>query len=1397
MNTHFILRLLLSPIIFLSLVVHPLLLGTDEIRGEIDWPGQWTVFAPFGDSDGIADPDQLREIPAELQTVNVGSVTPMQVATPGRVIEVTPGHPVDLLEFFERQSPRNTAFVFLELKSDRDQTATIGAGADWWMQVWLNGEEVFDTSRANGNVKWPISMTNHTFDVRLRKGTNILAVRLLTGSGTSTLALGGPQQYAEQAKVLERKQAQNLNVFPENFEDRLLFPTDVQATIMAERALILPETDANLAAGELAGLQMMPQRQMEGRGDTLRRWFRNPVTIRLAKDLYPWEDGHLDAIVWLSPPNKEAPVKGSIEVLLKDADGVVLSRNTVNKLSPNGVFFSIGLPPQLKGCDGFLEVIWSDQGKEIGHAEAPFTVQPASGVATSGRVPLDILNDTGAVVSGAPMTLGVPFPRGALSDARNVRLVDECGVEQPLQARETSRWSRFGPIRWLLCNFTVDLNGEPRQWFLEYGPDVQRAEPATITVQSATAGFPPVNAGRLRVKNDVLAYDFTGTGNFQPMLDLAAMTGAFVRHETDGLFITPENVAHSVEDIGPEKIVLRRTGWYRNPDNGELFCQFVTRIALFHDSPVVRIFHTWIYTGDSNVDRIAEMGWKFKTAQPIEDGAFLTAFDASEWISAPSLVQFDYQHYLLPDSDEEFVGRTPGVATMRIGDSRMTFGVRNFWQNFPGELAFEDDGFTFYNWPRRNPSARFERPVPVGEAYKLRYAHEGEVLDFRMPDEYAEQAIWQSATRGSKTSDYHYAEDRPESVNAQGVALTEEMFLYFTPADTDPQQAARVIQGLNDETLRAVVEPAWMVATGVFGKIHPLDLERFAEEERLYSVVVAAPPKWLERLGVYGKWVYGDFPTWNLNLSAPRVDNYRAYRKTHQGFPYRLIPFARTGDPQFLRIAQNSARHIADKTFCHYASADVDASVGPDHYRQQGWWKRNMFPWAGGTGPWNRAYITDSDYLWDYYHLTGYERARDVLLLFSELTKVDHRTVPATRYSQSVLKNYLDMYQSTFDPWFLSAAHEIADFHIQAFGGDHEIDPLTSTAARDTTGYDHWRRADQAFYDFSGRRDFRQIAVNSAVSQANPRRPVIGAGASANGGIGAEHIADAWHLTGDPFYLRRAAASLDFLRYATYEGEPDYFQGVTPASHGNEPLAVARTAPMIMAILADLEEVPEPIHQAVWIRADHRTNVFPPISILHDGNGPLLISLDARGGGTTREPLHCRISGPDGVIFDKDMATSDENLVLDVPAGTYTVELSGDLQLFLPLTMPDVPEVLHFEAGPNGRATRGGLMGYWFLVPEGTREFTVRYETPGGAWPVHRGTVWNPNGERAWDQSFHNADMPVEVTITVAEGQDGQLWRATGGNVVVDTNLPPWFSLSRVKWFEPGQLEDSALQPAR
>ena len=54
----------------------------------------------------------------------------------------------------------------------------------------------------------------------------------------------------------------------------------------------------------------------------------------------------------------------------------------------------------------------------------------------------------------------------------------------------------------------------------------------------------------------------------------------------------------------------RRTGWYEDTKGGGRFCNFITRFIVHRNSPVIRIYHTWVFTGDGNRDRIRNMGWR-------------------------------------------------------------------------------------------------------------------------------------------------------------------------------------------------------------------------------------------------------------------------------------------------------------------------------------------------------------------------------------------------------------------------------------------------------------------------------------------------------------------------------------------------------------------------------------------------------------------------------------------------------------------------------------------------------------------------------------------------------------------------------------------------------------------
>ncbi|MFC1453967.1 hypothetical protein ACFLQL_02170 [Verrucomicrobiota bacterium] len=1392
---------------------------SSEARGQLTWPEEWVVFAPFTRDDPALTVDQLTGIPDQIPKPDGEIVKPRRMNVPR-------GERLDLKDCFEEQRIGNVAWIFTTLHSDTAQTATIGMGADWWFTAWLNGKEILATPEA-GNPAWPPSPNDLTADVPLQAGDNILAVRVVTGRSSSLFAGGGPAEIqAARGKLGGADDPMRFNRLTP-FMERMAFGLEEQAYATAEMPFEFPGADADLRAGSLVGLQKLPKRQKRlvryhGRPQVhdieYRRFPFEPVKLRLSKQKYPAEDLHLDILLWTTPP-EDMPHTGTLDIILKDAQSKELARHTIAEVSDTGWFFSLGIPPALNGRTGQVEAVWKQDDQEIGRMSAAFSVLPPANVAPSGRIPIRILNEPGATIKNAPMTVGVPFPHGVLYDEANVRLVDKIGKEIPIQTKITGRWSRYGAIKWLLCDFTADLAGAPREFFLEYGPGIKRSQREAMAITTADAGFPNIDAGRIKVSDKGLKFNPSGNGNFQAVLAPSAMQGAFVLHENKKLFTVPADVKHEVEELGSEKAVVRRTGWYVDEKTKERFCQFVTRFVFHRDSPIVRIYHTWIFTGDGNKDRIREMGWRFDTAGSIQPDGFLTSFTNGTWVPGDRLVQFDYHTYKIDSGVTNMEGRTPGVLSAAIGGVRLLFGAKDFWQNFPSELEFTTKAFTFYNWPRHNPPATYERPVPMGQAYRLRFAHEGELLDFKLPQEYTEDPIWTTASK--KGREVNWEKGRPESVNAQGIARTEEFLIYLTSTNTPREDAARVMQGLNDESLRAVADPAWMCASGAFGPIHHQDPAKYPLSERTYTELCHAPWRWNERLDFYGKWLYGDLPANSMNPRTKFVSVDRTLKKNHHGWPFNWQPYVRSGDPQMLKYAEVATRQMIDANFCHYATPDMEKENSRSK-RRQGWWVTLLFPWAGGGAyaaqnmPELRGICIDSDYLWYNYYLTGFHRPRDVVRLWGAAVQLGTAKVLPGRISTSNMRSYLDMYKATFDPWFLIAVHEIADMHKQIWGGGAQPpEPLTIK----TIGH-FWKPADRDYYEFTGDEDHRRVALNIAATWCSPW--AYGNSWNRLGVPYIEESAAAYDLTGDEYFLARAAACVDGANMAVFDGtDPDYLRGTSMRCAQGTSLELftgwyIQHFPLAIAAFEKAGHVPDPVpnpfyqrqvgfetvktNGAVFYRIDMQAVVFRKAD-----TNTLRLVLDTWDHKDLE--YHYRISGPDGATALEGAWPFKASQVVTLPAGTppgiYRLSVtglhphinhSGAGTLMVPLTPPDVPEVMAFKRDEKGTRVGMGIFEnqYWFQPPADCQSFWIEFHHP-----TSMDAIWNPTGERVWMEHVAGEDglskqrgIPVRrVIITVPPEFAGKPWRISrpGWNFgfVMDPAIPPYVSVSRRKWFNP------------
>lgn len=1151
----------------------------------------------------------------------------------------------------------------------------------------------------------------------------------------------------------------------------------------------------------------------------------------LSKSLFPAEDRYLDAVLLLDPAVAEAAE--GVELSLADGAGEVHYRYRLETVPGAQVFLSALIPPGLAGREGLLT---ADLG-EHGRTSARFGVRPAAPPSASGRIALEVRHRGGAV-RGVPFTVGVPFPRGALWSADPLRLVTEAGTALPLQAEVAGRWARFGPVKWVTCSFTADVPAEGARFYIEYGEPAEGARPQSIEAELAEAGFPAIRAGRLRADASGLYYDPDGAGRYHTVLDGAALRGGFVVRSGGRRYKMAPDGAHEIEEIGPARAVVRTSGYFKDAD-GDAFCRYQTRMFFHRDSPVIRMVHTWIFTGDGNRDQIEEMGWRFALPEGMEGEGFLASFADSALAPGRAMVQHRHDQYDLLDGGqrrEDLDGRLPGVVAATDGTLRVTLGVQDFWQNFPSELAAEPGALVFYNWPRHGRAAR-HAPATLDDAWKLWFVHEGEALNFRLPDEYVSEPFWRAMSRERPASS-HYQLGNVESANAQGIARTEEWWLAIGPADQGVGGLAQTMQGLNDATLRAVVDPAWVAASGAFHDMHPRDPAHFPEEEKVFDELARAPLRWTDRMEHYGMWVYGDMLS-VFRLQSQTSTLYRTRRKGHHAWPYPWIPFARSGDADLMKMAQAATRQMIDANYCHYVSPEVEAATGERYTRGRGFWHRALIPWTGRYNPATRQYSERCTYLWHAYYLADDRRARDVALDFATATKVteDRRdrgrllpTAGSGRADVAILKSYAEMYQATFDPWFLVAASELARGRqvrrVGLLGGP----PVTWEAMWRSTvdglpGFrglrhrDFWHAGDREFYRLSGCPEHAKVLIDRAWEWTFPRWTGFSHWAGSARIPQWEPAACGYFLTGDERFLRRIEHYLDMLKAGLWHGpEPPYMQG-TPL-HGPErvtgwslhhfPQALAALHKAGVRLRPLPSTFPQRLHtpRPVAVGGEEMFAHFPDVVVRKREGAELPLFLGLAGGsqvvGLTRslegETWHYLIHGPDGALFDSGTWTSGQEhkalLPAEAPAGDYRLMVAhpsaqSDLGLMMPLSPPGTPEIMVFGADERIAAGNHREAQFWFMVPEGLDAFDIEIAAvrPRNA----RFSVWDAEGALAWDLLTERDIVQTRAEIAVPPGQDGRLWRITapvlGFEFRMDPRIPPHYATEAGRWFGPAPAD--------
>ena len=537
----------------------------------------------------------------------------------------------------------------------------------------------------------------------------------------------------------------------------------------------------------------------------------------------------------------------------------------------------------------------------------------------AGRIPITI-PAASADTPAWPITFGVPFPWGALDSADQVQLLDSAGNEVSIQVKITGRWSKKGSIRWLLIDCLPSIGSEVQQFTLIYGPNVQsgvtgRHRGLPLQVGETDASIIINTAGRdgdlpLRFvfpKHETpglseVWLDKNGNGTFQPDERLFHADETFGSYFVDEEGVkyfgsTDSDVEVVLEESGPLKACVRVSGWHVDPYGNKLG-KFILRYYCYAGLPYIRLFHTFIITADSDKVRYRDIGYSMPFSS--EYYFFGTPNINHGWLKGgdtnPSLKQGiqdarlqsgkdgDASAYLLQRDDLHCKMYENGVFTdecekaegwMSVGnsDAMMTLAVKDFWQQFPKELEVTPESVTVHFWP-----AHGEEPIRTGEnlsiqnVYQQWFAHEGKLLNFRVPPEALEYVKHDS-------ENYNYP--NAQVANAIGLAKTHEILLYFHAADWEKARA-RTVNRIFQSNPTATCDPEWICRTKVFGEMESRQPEKYLRVEKALDETIDCIFRDQEIDRDYGMFNCGDSHH-NWQWQERRWNLHRIWRNTHHG----------------------------------------------------------------------------------------------------------------------------------------------------------------------------------------------------------------------------------------------------------------------------------------------------------------------------------------------------------------------------------------------------------------------------------------------------------------------------------------------------------------------------------
>jgi hypothetical protein len=326
---------------------------------------------------------------------------------------------------------------------------------------------------------------------------------------------------------------------------------------------------------------------------------------------------------------------------------------------------------------------------------------------------LTVEERAGAARTDEPVTVGVPLPRGRVSDASRLYLADAAGKEVPCQFTATAKWLDGESVKWVLLNFKASVAAKGKAVFALNLADADKT-PGTRLTAKQEGDLVTVDTGRVKftVRGKKFNgfcdawYDASGKGNFTDanrVIAGDAKSGCVSASGGKDYFSALDGEGKvSIERRGPMEVVVKAEGSHRNAAGERLF-DYVVRFHAYADSPVVRVSHTFVNRqGDRPADRFPMDALEFVVPTTLKGGSALVGLEGGETAAGKTIGALQRtSDEMLVTADGKRAGAAKGKSTKPLstgwaglgrGSLGLAAGVRWFWQMHPKKLAVDAGG---------------------------------------------------------------------------------------------------------------------------------------------------------------------------------------------------------------------------------------------------------------------------------------------------------------------------------------------------------------------------------------------------------------------------------------------------------------------------------------------------------------------------------------------------------------------------------------------------------------------------------------------------------------------------------------------------------------------------------